>query len=667
MQQTHPCYVTPASVLSRPGEHEYSLSSPRNKVLAGSVNRPLPNRAFAIARAAQELAAFERQDENLIEVSRKEGFLFSPVVRTIGVGSHVHRLLKYNEELRRCLINNSLEDSWEPFVRTFFAPRARMLLELLSNRTSASRHVELTVEAIPRVLKSKFDAGALDERLLLEDPCEFLLQNGVVLVQCPSTSVITHYAGSKVHAVGQLRVSFCRSMKILSWEFSTSSHEEMVSRSAVVAGRILPAPVCCEEYGLPLPMLREMTVAGNSCAVDAAPHVERSSCDEASSIHLTESTRAARNSTRTVTWNSGEVAMRPPFATQRRSGTAAASTAELPSGVASVPSDRRAPEQGTASDTGRLRTHVVSSMVEERCQLGGISINEAGVEWSASANGYCPGSAAISASREEVTAFANTEMGSEIRLERHVDRGSSPQRMGVLVPDGLTLFRPREDGRGRSRNLSGTSGDASDSACAGSGKSGGGRASSVIRSSKTRFVTGPCETAAFEAHAVPGPAAVAMSDVMAAVNGAGERSASAAGRGGLNARCGSQSRARGRGAGRGLGANTVGTDGHWDGGLALSAVNTEEGDKHLRADEGKYAVCGRREMDGGGVVPGQGGEEVHKRQRLGDNCRTKVAHPRVSLVGDIVESGGDVPRRSGTGPIESCMEGARLANGGMSF
>mmetsp|Transcript_2433 Transcript_2433/g.6493 ORF Transcript_2433/g.6493 Transcript_2433/m.6493 type:complete len:140 (-) Transcript_2433:114-533(-) len=97
---------------------------------------------------------------------------------------------------------------------------------------------------IARLYHTKVRSGVLEECLLLENPCEFLLQNGIIVVDCPNATMVAVYKQSKVITEGHLRVSFSREKKVLCWEFSTKSHEELVNRKVSV----IP-PAATDELG----------------------------------------------------------------------------------------------------------------------------------------------------------------------------------------------------------------------------------------------------------------------------------------------------------------------------------------------------------------------------------------------------------------------------------
>lgn len=151
--------------------------------------------------------------------------------RKVGIGRYVQRLLDFNKERQRGIRDGSLEGFWKPLIDSYFTPDATLHIELKSYNNSKPHLIKLPVEALPRLWKSKIEAGMSAERMLLEDPCEFMFPSGIVVVDCPRTVIITTYQNRTVHTDGNLRVTFHRNRKISGWEFCTQKHEELFTRN----------------------------------------------------------------------------------------------------------------------------------------------------------------------------------------------------------------------------------------------------------------------------------------------------------------------------------------------------------------------------------------------------------------------------------------------------
>lgn len=192
------------------------------------------------------------------EVTRYRSTPHSTISRMVSnVGPCVQQLMKFNDGQRTGSIKNSLEEFWKPFVKTYFTSDAMIMLDILMNTETKS--IKLPVEALPSILKSKYDAGVKDDRLLLEMPYEFALEDGIHVVDCPRTTILTTFPYSKVCTDGHLRVHFSHDKKISCWEFTTKNYEELFNRNIIERGN-LPDPVCTP-YGIPWSALMLFAIA----------------------------------------------------------------------------------------------------------------------------------------------------------------------------------------------------------------------------------------------------------------------------------------------------------------------------------------------------------------------------------------------------------------------
>lgn len=181
--------------------------------------------------------------------------------RKVGYGDYIQLLNRFNREQRQGFSDVSIDRFWKPLIANYFAPEATLYIDLISQNTEESRSIKVPVEALPRIWESKVKAGAKEERTLMEDPCEYLLPNGVVVVDCRTTVIITKYKHCVVLTDGHLRVSFHRNKKILSWEFATKRHEELVSKAALTAGN--PLGPSLSEFGMPFSVVLQMMIAND--------------------------------------------------------------------------------------------------------------------------------------------------------------------------------------------------------------------------------------------------------------------------------------------------------------------------------------------------------------------------------------------------------------------
>lgn len=156
---------------------------------------------------------------------------------------------------RRPSDNNILY--WRKFVAEYFSPRAKKKMCLSSYEnignhalgvfpqaakdawqcsicgTKSGKGFEATFEVLPRLSKIKFDSGVCDELLFLDMPHECRLASGIMLLEYAKAVEESVYEHLHVVREGQLRVTFAPDLKILSWEFCTRRHEELLPRRLV--------------------------------------------------------------------------------------------------------------------------------------------------------------------------------------------------------------------------------------------------------------------------------------------------------------------------------------------------------------------------------------------------------------------------------------------------
>ncbi|KAI5068931.1 hypothetical protein GOP47_0015232 [Adiantum capillus-veneris] len=155
---------------------------------------------------------------------------------------------------------NAIKDNnigfWREFTAEFFAPssRKRWCLSLCSTGgrnqpsgifpqelwccelcgASPGRGFEVAVEVIPRLCKSKFDNGELEELLFVDLPHEYRLNSGQIVLEYKKAVQESVYEQLRVVWEGQLKIVFTSELKILSWDFCAKSHEELLPRRSIV-------------------------------------------------------------------------------------------------------------------------------------------------------------------------------------------------------------------------------------------------------------------------------------------------------------------------------------------------------------------------------------------------------------------------------------------------
>mmetsp|Transcript_23813 Transcript_23813/g.39169 ORF Transcript_23813/g.39169 Transcript_23813/m.39169 type:complete len:273 (-) Transcript_23813:540-1358(-) len=191
----------------------------------------------------------------------------SPVMSCLGLGQCVLRLLQYNEDQRRRPKDNNIE-FWRRFMAEYFSEKAKMKVDVWNAEYGEVRCFEPCAEVLPRLFKTKFDSGIKEELVYMENPCEYLLHNGAVVMDCPRAVLVSVFDNAQVCNYGHLRVSFTDNLKIVCWEFCTRAHEEMLPRPLLQQKRSLsgnvevllpPSPV--NEFGLTPQYVRCLQIA----------------------------------------------------------------------------------------------------------------------------------------------------------------------------------------------------------------------------------------------------------------------------------------------------------------------------------------------------------------------------------------------------------------------
>ncbi|XP_047307391.1 probable transcriptional regulator SLK2 [Impatiens glandulifera] len=146
---------------------------------------------------------------------------------------------------------------WRDFVSQYYFPGARKRwclssyeklgehsLSIFSRAARPARHCDIcgsnsgkgfeaNFEVLPRLLKTKFESGVIDELLYLNSPREFKLPSGLMVLTYGRAVQESVYEQFRVVREGQLRIVFRPDFKILSWELCLRKHEEFVARSSI--------------------------------------------------------------------------------------------------------------------------------------------------------------------------------------------------------------------------------------------------------------------------------------------------------------------------------------------------------------------------------------------------------------------------------------------------
>ncbi|CAN8251928.1 unnamed protein product [Cochlearia groenlandica] len=166
------------------------------------------------------------------------------------------RLMQYLYHQRQRPSESSIV-YWRKFVTEYFSPRAkkRWCLSNYDNvghtalgvspqaatdewhcdlcGSKSGRGFEATFDVLPRLNEIKFTSGVLDELLYLDVPSERRFPSGVMMLEYAKAVQESVYEHIRVVREGHLRIIFSQELKILSWEFCTRRHEELLPRRLV--------------------------------------------------------------------------------------------------------------------------------------------------------------------------------------------------------------------------------------------------------------------------------------------------------------------------------------------------------------------------------------------------------------------------------------------------
>ena len=106
-------------------------------------------------------------------------------------------------------------------------------LLLLINFFFLVESAEATFDVLPRLNEIKFASGVIDELLYLSVPSERRFPSGIMVLEYAKAVQESVFEHIRVIREGHLRIIFSQELKILSWEFCTRRHEELLPRRLV--------------------------------------------------------------------------------------------------------------------------------------------------------------------------------------------------------------------------------------------------------------------------------------------------------------------------------------------------------------------------------------------------------------------------------------------------
>ncbi|KAI3793042.1 hypothetical protein L1987_35654 [Smallanthus sonchifolius] len=146
---------------------------------------------------------------------------------------------------------------WRKFVVEYYSPRAkqRWCLSVHNNvahhplgafppattdlwqcsicGSKSGRGFEASFEVLPRLNEIKFGSGVIDELWFLDLPRECRFPSGIMMLEYGKAIQESVYEQLHVVHEGRLKVIFTPDLKILSWEFCSRRHEELLPRRLV--------------------------------------------------------------------------------------------------------------------------------------------------------------------------------------------------------------------------------------------------------------------------------------------------------------------------------------------------------------------------------------------------------------------------------------------------
>ncbi|KAI8252524.1 hypothetical protein K4K56_008968 [Colletotrichum sp. SAR 10_98] len=150
------------------------------------------------------------------------------------------KLMQFSEHLSGFTGSKGKDDLtyWNMFVNQFFSIKGvfRHSVHITDIEDQADKQYEITYPALPRYFHTHFDSGVKNMQLIMEKGTTDrpLPGDGHWIENTKSSLVYWFDNGSHLVANGTVRAHFDAEQKIELFEFLTSSHEEYISRKAVI-------------------------------------------------------------------------------------------------------------------------------------------------------------------------------------------------------------------------------------------------------------------------------------------------------------------------------------------------------------------------------------------------------------------------------------------------
>ncbi|KAF3964852.1 hypothetical protein CMV_010907 [Castanea mollissima] len=180
-----------------------------------------------------------------------------PVMHPFNEGICSRRLMQQIYHLRQRPADNDIA-YWRKFVAEYYAPCARKrwcvsLYDRVGHKAfgifpqtardtwqcdlcgcKSGRGFEAYFEILPRLNRITFDS-VIDEIVFLDLPRECRFPSGLMMLEYGRAIQESVYEQLRVVREGQLRIIYTNDLKILSWEFCSRPHEELLPRTFVAS------------------------------------------------------------------------------------------------------------------------------------------------------------------------------------------------------------------------------------------------------------------------------------------------------------------------------------------------------------------------------------------------------------------------------------------------
>lgn len=202
----------------------------------------------------QRAHLLQQQQQQQLQLRQNIQQPASGVNRSFDGGVCSRRLMQYLYHQRHKPADISY---WRKFVGEYYSPRAkkRWCLALHNNMghhpsgvfspanldvwqcgicgSKSGRGFEATFEVLARLNEIKFSSGVIDELWFLDLPRECRFPSGIMMLEYGKAVQESVYEQLRVVREGRLKVIFTPDLKILTWEFCSRRHEELLPRRLV--------------------------------------------------------------------------------------------------------------------------------------------------------------------------------------------------------------------------------------------------------------------------------------------------------------------------------------------------------------------------------------------------------------------------------------------------